>query len=265
MVKNEYKKWHILILVRGRDSYRKGPTNSLRRRSKERTSGSHHLPSFSSQSQWAAKHWRIGRRRSYTLIDNCPSQSRKQFSFSLRGTRVCVITWAPQTTQIFQQLDVSSFGVLKRWVQCKLPFGDDQGTADFMFKVCRTFKQTMIEADIWVAFQAVGFGFDTPAEPPWILFHAEKLRTSPGFREIWSFAFPMEKLSHQNTGAVITITIHDLIYSCSRLSVAARVSHWLWRRMLTSGQLELLPSRSEILVAMQSISFMSSQISTNDG
>jgi hypothetical protein len=47
------------------------------------------------------------------LMDNCPSHVTDEVLRLLRDSRVGVITWAPHTTQIFQQLDVSLFGVLK--------------------------------------------------------------------------------------------------------------------------------------------------------
>jgi hypothetical protein len=78
------------------------------------------------------------------------------------------MTRAAHTTQLFQQLDISLFGVLNRRGQDTLPFDDDQGTTDFLFKVYRTFKQIMIEANIF--FQAVGFGFDAHAELYRVLF-----------------------------------------------------------------------------------------------
>jgi hypothetical protein len=93
------------------------------------------------------------------------------------------------------------FGVLERQGQYKLPFGDDQGTADFWSKVYRTFKQTMIEANIEGAFQAVGPGFSARAESYPVLFHKEKLRVSARFREIWLLDVPMEKLSARSRNA----------------------------------------------------------------
>jgi hypothetical protein len=50
---------------------------------------------------------------------------------------------------IFQQLDVSLFGVLKRRGHYRLPFDDDQGTTNFLFKVYWTFKQAVVKANIW--------------------------------------------------------------------------------------------------------------------
>jgi hypothetical protein len=63
------------------------------------------------------------------------------------------------------------------------------------------FKQTMVESNIWGALQAIGFEFDTEAEPYQLLFNEEKLRQSEDFRELWSIDFPLHQLSsrRQNT------------------------------------------------------------------
>jgi hypothetical protein len=129
------------------------------------------------------------------LMDNCPSHVGEVILDLLREARVRVITWPPHTTQIFQELDISLFGVLKRKGQYKLPFNDDQNTATFLLKIYRTFKQTMIEVNIWGAFQQAGFEFDISSEPYRLRFAEAKLRSSPAFQEIWSLDFPLERLS----------------------------------------------------------------------
>jgi hypothetical protein len=60
----------------------------------------------------------------------------------------------------------------------------------------------MTEANIWSAFQKVGFGFNTNREPYRLCFNEGKLRRSPGFHEISAFNFRFEKLStlRQRTG-----------------------------------------------------------------
>jgi hypothetical protein len=113
----------------------------------------------------------------------------------LTEARVCVITFAPHTTQIFQVLDVTFFGVLKPCLGYKLPFEDEKETVTFIMKVYHDFKQTMVESNIWRAFRAIGFEFDTEAEPYRLLFNEERLRQSEGFRELWSIDFPLDQLS----------------------------------------------------------------------
>jgi hypothetical protein len=109
--------------------------------------------------------------------------------------RVRVITFAPHTTQIFQVLDVTVFGVLKWRLGYKLPFEDENETIRLIVKVYRHFKQTMVESNIWRAFRAIGFEFDTEVEPYRLLFNEEKLRQTEAFRELWSIDFPLDQLS----------------------------------------------------------------------
>jgi hypothetical protein len=61
----------------------------------------------------------------------------------LTEARVGVINFAPHTTQIFQVLDVTLFGVLKRRLGYKLPFAEEKQTVRFILKVYHDFKQTM--------------------------------------------------------------------------------------------------------------------------
>jgi hypothetical protein len=89
---------------------------------------------------------------------------------------VGVITFAPHATQIFQILDVTLLGVLKRRLGYKLPFEDEKETGQFRMKVYRDSKQTTMEINICEAFQAIEFEFDTEAELYRLLFNEEKLR-----------------------------------------------------------------------------------------
>jgi hypothetical protein len=46
---------------------------------------------------------------------------------------------------------------MKRRGQFGSPFDEEDGTAAFLSKIYRTFKQMMIEAHVWGVFQEVGF------------------------------------------------------------------------------------------------------------
>ena len=137
------------------------------------------------------------------LMDNCPSHVTDEIIGLLTEARVRVITFAPHTTQIFQILDLTLFGVLKRRTNYQLPFEDERATVKFIMKVYHDFKQTMVEPNIWGAFRAIGFGFgfDTESEPYRLLFDGEKLRQSAGFRELWSIDFPLDQLSSRRQNA----------------------------------------------------------------
>jgi hypothetical protein len=82
------------------------------------------------------------------LTDKCPGAVTDDVIGLLTGARVRVITFAPHTTQIFQVLDVTLFGVVKRRLGYKLPFEDEKETVRFIMKVYHDFKETMVEPNI---------------------------------------------------------------------------------------------------------------------
>jgi hypothetical protein len=129
------------------------------------------------------------------LMDNCPSHVTREVIGILTEGRVRVITFAPHTTLIFQILDLTLFGVLKHEPRYDLPLDDDIATLKCIMKVYRDFKKTMVEPNIWAAFQAIGFQYDMAAEPYRLLFNEEKLRESKGFQELWMIDFPLDQLS----------------------------------------------------------------------
>jgi hypothetical protein len=79
------------------------------------------------------------------LMNNCPSHVTDDIIGLLTEARVRVITFAPHTTQIFQILDVTLFGALKRRLTYKLPFEDEKDRVKFIMKVYHDFKQTTVE------------------------------------------------------------------------------------------------------------------------
>jgi hypothetical protein len=83
------------------------------------------------------------------LMDNCPSHVTDDDIIGLlTEARVRVTTFAAHTTQIFQVLDVTLFGVLKRRLRYKLPFEGERETVKSTMKVYHDFKQTMVEPNI---------------------------------------------------------------------------------------------------------------------
>jgi hypothetical protein len=62
--------------------------------------------------------------------DKCSTQVSDDLVRILTEASVRVITFAPHTTQIFQVLDLSLFGVLKRRPRYELPFDDHNATVN---------------------------------------------------------------------------------------------------------------------------------------
>jgi hypothetical protein len=110
------------------------------------------------------------------LMDNCPSYVTDTIHSLFRDVRVRVIICPTHMTQIFQEFNISLFGVLKRREQYKLLFDDDEGTVIFRFKMYWIFKQPMVGTNICGAFQVAGFESDIDVESYRIQFDGKKLR-----------------------------------------------------------------------------------------
>jgi hypothetical protein len=103
----------------------------------------------------------------------------------LSEARVRIVTFTPHTTQIFQALDLTLFGVLKRRGQYQLPFGDDAGSSRFIKKLYRDFRSTMTDINIWGAFRGIGLIYHIVDGIQRVSFDEIILRESGGFRELW--------------------------------------------------------------------------------
>jgi hypothetical protein len=88
------------------------------------------------------------------LMDNCSRHLTPAVIEFLSTAPVRVVTFAPPTPQLFQVLDLTVFGVLKRRGQDQLPLEDNPGSTRFIRKVSHDFRTTMmmVEPTIWGAF-----------------------------------------------------------------------------------------------------------------
>jgi hypothetical protein len=86
----------------------------------------------------------------------------------LTEARVRVITFASHTTQIFQIIDLTIFGVLKRRTGYALPFEHDNATAKFIMRVYHDFGHTVTKPNTREAFPGLGFEYDLRIEPHWL-------------------------------------------------------------------------------------------------
>jgi hypothetical protein len=108
----------------------------------------------------------------------------------LTEAKVRVITFARYTTQIFQVLDLTPFGIFKRSSRHELPYENDKKALKIIMKVYHDCGQTVVPPTVWGAFHALGLDFDMRSEPYRLVFDENKLRESEGFQELWSIDFP---------------------------------------------------------------------------
>jgi hypothetical protein len=82
------------------------------------------------------------------LMANCSAHVTDDVIRLLTEARVRVITFAPHTTHIFQVLDLTLFGVVKRRPRYEPPFETENSTVKFLMKVYHDFRQTMVPSNV---------------------------------------------------------------------------------------------------------------------
>jgi hypothetical protein len=128
------------------------------------------------------------------LIENCSLHMADEVVALLTSLRVRIITFAPHTTHIFQNLDVVLFCMMKKHDTGLKDLDETLPAAAFLIRVYHDLKQTMIEVNIWGAFAAIGFSYDIMETPYRLLFDEQKLRQSRGFIGLWDRDTRLESL-----------------------------------------------------------------------
>jgi hypothetical protein len=82
------------------------------------------------------------------LMAHCSADVSHDVIHILSEAKVRVITFAPHTTQVFQVLVLTLFGVLKRYPRYELPFDENNATVKVITKVYRDFRQTMARPNV---------------------------------------------------------------------------------------------------------------------
>jgi hypothetical protein len=136
-----------------------------------------------------------------SVMDNYSIHARPGVLKMLREHDVKVIPFPHHTTQVFQALDLSLFGVLKRQLQYKLPRGNDDRVVAFIQKAFHSLKQTFVPNNVRNAFKMLGFEFNIAKSPYTLLLREEKLRGSQRFREISDADYPLDQLSKRRREA----------------------------------------------------------------
>jgi hypothetical protein len=113
---------------------------------------------------------------------------------ALPGHRAKMVTFPPHAANIFQCLDRSLFGILKRQMNSNLPFGNDHSVAAWVKHIFHNFKQTLISNKVCSAFMHIGIQYSIKVEPYLLTFDECVLRESSGFLEIWQHDYPLGQL-----------------------------------------------------------------------
>jgi hypothetical protein len=137
----------------------------------------------------------VEQEESALLMNNCPNCPTSEAIDMITTARVPIVTFGPQTRQIFQLLDLMRFGTFTQVGRYHLPFDDLTLTSRFIDRLDTGSKRTLTPVNIWVAFGGIGIEFERNSAPYRVIFHSEKLTESKAFRYRWEIGFPLDALS----------------------------------------------------------------------
>jgi hypothetical protein len=119
----------------------------------------------------------------------------------LADHRVKVITFPPHTTNIFQSLDVSLFGVFKSQMNSKIPFDTDESATGFIKRIFHNMKQTPVPDNVRSAFVNIGIRYHVDVDPYLLIFDEYVLRESEKFLALRRCDCPLQDLSPRRRSA----------------------------------------------------------------
>jgi hypothetical protein len=135
------------------------------------------------------------------LMDNCGSHIKPEIIDLLTAEKIRVITFAPHTTNIFQMLDVSFFGIFKRKKSQFFETEDGPKVYLQLMKLLHCFYESANWFTITGSFKKVGILINATETPHTLIFDETKMRNSDSFLELWNINFPFEKLSSRRQAA----------------------------------------------------------------
>jgi hypothetical protein len=97
-------------------------------------------------------------------MDNVATHVAADMLRFLTEVRIRVLAFAPHTTQIFNVLDLTLSGVLKRFFRHELPSGDGHATLTFKMQAYHDFGEMVVEPNVLTTCCALAFDCDTRSE-----------------------------------------------------------------------------------------------------
>jgi hypothetical protein len=128
------------------------------------------------------------------LIDNCSAHVTPEIFRLLSENHVKIVIFAPHTTNIFQAIDLSFFGVFKMKEKFWMDQDDDKTFTATIHKLVDQFHSVATLENICGSFVMAGFLYSTRVMPYVLEFSREGMMKSASFRHVWELDIPLESL-----------------------------------------------------------------------
>jgi hypothetical protein len=131
------------------------------------------------------------------LMDGMKAHCSDRALRYLGENNVAAILFPSHTTNLFQALDLSLFGALKRRKGRTDGDFNDRSLKDQITKLLRAYEEASTSFTIRGSFRRAGFHYVVTTRPYALEFSEEKVRENPGFCEIWQKNYSVEVLQRR--------------------------------------------------------------------
>jgi hypothetical protein len=131
------------------------------------------------------------------LMDSAPAHRSERVLRLLGENRILAVVFPAHTTNILQALDLVFFGAMKKLKATASGEFGDNSSDDQILKLVHAYEQTATSMTIRSSFKKAGLYPDIGTRPFTVRFDEDKLRSNPGFRELWERNISIEELSRR--------------------------------------------------------------------
>jgi hypothetical protein len=119
------------------------------------------------------------------LMDNCSVHTKPETLQVLAEHRVKMIAFPPHAMHIFQALDFSLFGILKKKMNCQLPSQNGETAVGLIKRIFHNLNQSLVEDNVRSAFVHLGLTYQVDVTPYLLIFRKNVPPESQGFQTHW--------------------------------------------------------------------------------
>jgi hypothetical protein len=127
-------------------------------------------------------------------MNNCSAHVTPAIFRLLGENHIKIVTFAPHSTNVFQALDLSFFGVFKTKKKFQMDQDDNKTFAATIHELVRQFDSVATPKNIRGSFVRAGFSYGTETIPYVFEFSRERMMENAGFRQVWELDAPLENL-----------------------------------------------------------------------
>ena len=129
------------------------------------------------------------------MMDSCSSHCTTNVMKLLGENKIIAFAFPSHTTNIFQALDLSLFGIFKRTKNQEDIPNFQKKLKKIIFKILQSYEKSATCFNIRASFEKAGLTSNMATKPRILIFSVQKVINNSGFKQLWNLNIKVEDLS----------------------------------------------------------------------